>query len=119
LSTEDQGRQSTFTGGLLYASGSNVAESRNTTINKNNSESNSNNQNSNNNNNNINNNNNNNIDFNLLEKFNKVLFQRPGSRALSVPSYFPFASINFSTNSNLLLNPVMNNNNKMKAEYVK
>ena len=45
----------------------------------------------------------NNIDLQLLEKFNKVLFQRPGSRALSVPSYFPFASINFSTNSNLFL----------------
>ena len=40
----------------------------------------------------------NNIDMSLLEKFNKVLFQRPGSRALSVPSYFPFKSNNFSTN---------------------
>ncbi len=39
-----------------------------------------------------------NIDMELLEKFNKFLFQRPGSRALSVPSYFPFNSVNFSTN---------------------
>ena len=42
-----------------------------------------------------------NIDLPYLEKFNKVLFQRPGSRALSVPSYFPFASINHYTSSNL------------------
>lgn len=41
---------------------------------------------------------NHNIDLSLLERFNRVLFQRPGSRALSVPSYFPFQSVNFSTN---------------------
>lgn len=40
----------------------------------------------------------NNIDMALLDRFNKFLFQRPGSRALSVPSYFPFKSVNFSTN---------------------
>jgi hypothetical protein len=41
-------------------------------------------------------------DLNYLERFNKALFQRPGSRAFSVPSYFPFASINHYTSSNLL-----------------
>jgi hypothetical protein len=38
----------------------------------------------------------------FLEKFNKLLFQRPGSRALSVPSYFPFATMNQYISSNLL-----------------
>ena len=38
----------------------------------------------------------------FLEKFNKLLFQRPGSRALSVPSYFPFATMNQYVSSNLL-----------------
>jgi hypothetical protein len=29
-----------------------------------------------------------------LEKLNKYLFQRPGSRAFSVPAYFPFFTSN-------------------------
>ena len=37
-----------------------------------------------------------------LERFNKILFQRPGSRAMSVPSYFPFATLNRYMSSNLL-----------------
>lgn len=41
------------------------------------------------------------IDLPYLERFNRALFQRPGSRALSVPSYFPFASINHYAASNL------------------
>jgi hypothetical protein len=55
----------------------------------------------------------NNIDLPLLEKFNRVLFQRPGSRALSVPSYFPFASVNFSASSNLF------NNNNTETQQTK
>lgn len=42
------------------------------------------------------------VDMPFLEKFNKLLFQRPGSRALSVPSYFPFATMNQYVSSNLL-----------------
>ncbi len=42
------------------------------------------------------------VDMPFLEKFNKLLFQRPGSRALSVPSYFPFATMNQYISSNLL-----------------
>ena len=38
-----------------------------------------------------------------IERFNKVLMQRPGSRALSVPAFFPLALINRYTSSNLLL----------------
>ena len=42
------------------------------------------------------------IDIPYLEKFNRALFQRPGSRALSVPAYFPFATINRYASSNLM-----------------
>lgn len=42
------------------------------------------------------------IDMPYLEKFNRALFQRPGSRALSVPAYFPFATINRYASSNLM-----------------
>jgi hypothetical protein len=42
------------------------------------------------------------MDMNLLERFNKILFQRPGSRALSVPAFFPIAHQNHYTTSNLL-----------------
>jgi hypothetical protein len=45
------------------------------------------------------------VDLNLLEKFNRVLFQRPGSRALSVPSFFPIANQNHYSTSNLLNKP--------------
>lgn len=38
-----------------------------------------------------------------IERFNKSLMQRPGSRALSVPAFFPLALINRYTSSNLLL----------------
>ena len=41
------------------------------------------------------------LDLPYFEKFNKLLFQRPGSRALSVPSYFPFATVNQFTSMNL------------------
>jgi hypothetical protein len=41
-------------------------------------------------------------DLPYLEQFNRILFQRPGSRALSVPAYFPFASLNRYNSSNLL-----------------
>jgi hypothetical protein len=91
LSTDDQEGSTTVAGGGFgYASGSNLNESR-TTANKNDFEIDFENS--------INN-----IDLPLLEKFNRVLFQRPGSRALSVPSYFPFASVNFSASSNLFNN---------------
>lgn len=91
LSTEDHEGSTTIAGGGFgYASGSNINESR-TTANKNDFEIDYENS--------INN-----IDLPLLEKFNRVLFQRPGSRALSVPSYFPFASVNFSASSNLFTN---------------
>lgn len=93
LSTEDHDGSTTLAGGgagFDYASGSNLNESR-TTTNKNDFEIDFENS--------INN-----IDLPLLEKFNRVLFQRPGSRALSVPSYFPFASVNFSASSNLFAN---------------
>ncbi len=43
----------------------------------------------------------NNIDLPYLEQFNRILFQRPGSRALSVPAYFPLASLNRYNSSNL------------------
>jgi hypothetical protein len=48
------------------------------------------------------------LDLNLIEKFNKLLLQRPGSRALSVPSFFPIASMNQYTSSFLLNKPVEN-----------
>lgn len=54
----------------------------------------------------------NNVDLPFLERFNRVLFQRPGSRALSVPSYFPFASINHYTSSNLLNKPAQTDTKK-------
>ncbi|CAF0839419.1 unnamed protein product [Brachionus calyciflorus] len=43
------------------------------------------------------------IDLPYLDRFNRALFQRPGSRALSVPSYFPFATMNRYSSSNLVM----------------
>ena len=57
-------------------------------------------------------NNQNSLDLNLLEKFNKMLFQRPGSRAISVPSFFPIASMNHYATSNLLNKPSANANSR-------
>lgn len=54
------------------------------------------------------------IDLPYLERFNRALFQRPGSRALSVPSYFPFASIGHYNSSNLF-NKASNSNKKRIA----
>ncbi len=66
------------------------------------------------------------VDMPFLEKFNKLLFQRPGSRALSVPSYFPLATMSQYVSSNLLAksnNPEQNNaintSNKKRIETSK
>jgi hypothetical protein len=48
-----------------------------------------------------------------IERFNKSLMQRPGSRALSVPAFFPLALINRYTSSNLLLS---NNRQQPQAQ---
>lgn len=41
-------------------------------------------------------------DLQLLERFNRMLFQRPGSRAMSVPAFFPIASMDQYSTSNIV-----------------
>lgn len=48
------------------------------------------------------------LDESELEKLNRMLMQRPGSRALSVPAYFPLATLNRYENSFLLKSPAPN-----------
>ena len=85
LSTNDHDDRNTGPQGFLFGSGFNLADSQDSF--KNNMSRTFDNIND--------------LDLPFLERFNKALFRRPGSRALSVPCYFPFASINFSTNTNL------------------